>query len=55
MIPKATDGSSPKEALETLASSAGLEIASDDFAKHLDSIDPLREFRKRFAYPKYYY
>ncbi|XP_045584712.2 kynureninase isoform X1 [Procambarus clarkii] len=43
---------SPAETLRALAHEHGIDILSPEFATLLDSQDPLRGFRDRFAYPK---
>ena len=50
--PRQTFQATPSESLEKISATVGLGIESRDFAQHLDSVDPLKEFRKRFAYPK---
>ncbi|XP_042216189.1 kynureninase-like isoform X2 [Homarus americanus] len=44
--------SSPAEELHARASRHGLDVFGPEFACLLDSQDPLRHFRERFAYPR---
>jgi len=41
----------PLEELSVEALRHGLELKGEEFARHMDSVDPLRGFRERFALP----
>lgn len=43
---------SPREVLQALARKHNVDVLSLEFAKLMDSQDPLRSFRDRFCYPK---
>ncbi|KAK4317027.1 hypothetical protein Pmani_011839 [Petrolisthes manimaculis] len=42
----------PSELLWEKANEQGVDVLSEEFARIMDKEDPLREFRKRFSYPK---
>jgi hypothetical protein len=42
----------PGEVLDAISAQLSLSVDSATFAKHLDSVDPLKDFRQKFAYPK---
>jgi len=43
---------SPSQKLEKIAKENGLQVNSVEFAKYMDDVDPLKEFRQKFDYPK---
>ncbi|ESO99177.1 hypothetical protein LOTGIDRAFT_173819 [Lottia gigantea] len=42
----------PAEELENIAKRHGFQVSEEQFAKHMDSVDPIAHLRHEFHYPK---